>query len=334
VALTAENWPIAASMLSFPAAQPDTGVTAASVRSRWVADFGAVAEAGFDDVDVTDSWVRPGDLDPAELDLLAASAAENGLRLVSISSSRRSVIDAKSGEANLAYGHRTIDAAAVLGIDVVSVGLHQPLTDEQRRQLWFWTVVGHVDPADDREVRATAVRRLRELGQHAADLGILLSLELYEHTYLGTGESAVRLVEEIGLPNVGLNPDIGNLIRLHEAVEDWRSLVRETLPYANFWHAKNYSRDEHTGSGLVATMPSYLESGVINYREAIAVAISVGFQGIICTEHYGGDGLSMIAANRDYLRGRILPRKDTYPLGTSKVLQRGELVGRASGGSA
>jgi hypothetical protein len=83
---------------------------------------------------------------------------------------------------------------------------------------------------------------------------------------------------------------------------------------------KNYARDENRATGLVSTMPSYMESGLINYREAVAVAIREGFQGVICTEHYGGDGLSMSAANRDYLR-RILP-VDDYEPGPSRVRQQ------------
>jgi sugar phosphate isomerase/epimerase len=136
---------------------------------------------------------------------------------------------------------------------------------------------------------------------------------MYEHTYLGTAPSAVRLVEEIGLDVVGLNPDFGNLIRLHEPIEDWREVARKTLPYANYWHVKNYTRDEDATTGMFATSPTYLESGLIDYRSAVGWAIDGGFQGVICTEHYGGDGLSMSAANRDYLRSRILPRRDYVP---------------------
>ena len=148
---------------------------------------------------------------------------------------------------------------------------------------------------------------------------MLLSLELYEHTFLGTASSAVRLVEDIGLDVVGLNPDIGNLIRLHEPVEDWREIADATMPYANFWHVKNYTRDEDAAAGLFSTVPTSLELGVINYREAVKIALRNGFQGVICVEHYGGDGLSVSATNRDYLR-RVLPRREYAP-GTSRVRQ-------------
>ncbi len=313
--LTAQTWPIAASVLNFPAGNPDL--------DTWHADAVAVLkevnEAGFTHVDLTDSWVRPGDLTPGQLDALESAAQDTGVILASVSAIRRSVIDAQDGEDNLAYSHRTLEAAARLGIGTVSFGLHQALTPEQKELLWFWRKPGYRDPQDP-AVRAQAVAHFQELGEHAEKLGIVVSLEMYEHTYLGTGESAARLCEEIGRDNVGLNPDIGNLIRLPERVEHWRDLLHATLPYANFWHVKNYSRDEDPVTGAVVALPAYMEMGIINYREGFKIAIANGFQGVICVENYGGDGLSVCASNRDYIR-RVLPRTADYTLGESRVRQ-------------
>lgn len=311
---TADNWPITAALLQFPEMQDADPAT-------WVDVFREVADAGFSNADITDSWVRPGDLTDARLDDLKAAAGEAGIGAPVISAIRRSVIDAKDGDGNLAYSHRTIDAAAHLGVEVVSFGLHQALTPEQKAQLWFWTVEGHHDPEDDAETWGLAVTRLRELGKHAAEVGVLLSLELYEDTYLGSGDSASRLVQDIGLQNVGINPDVGNLIRLHRPIEDWREVMHKVLPYTNYWHVKNYSRDEDLARGYYVAVPAPLETGLISYREAIREAISFGFQGIICTEHYGGDGLSVSATNQAFLRERILPKRDGYALGKSIVAQ-------------
>lgn len=316
--LSADDWPIAAAMLPMGDAHPGAG--SAPPVARWLEDLREVQDAGFSRVDLTDSWVRYADLVPAEVEALRECVAAVGVIPASLSAIRRSVIDEQDGQAHLAYAHRTIDFAASLAIPVVSVGLHRALTPAQREQLWFWTVDGHRDPFGDPDAWSLAVTRLRELGRHAADVGLLLSLELYEHTFLGTAESSVRLVEEIGLDVVGLNPDIGNLIRLHEPVEDWRAIAEATMPYANFWHVKNYTRDEDAAAGLVSTVPTSLELGVIDYREVVKIAVRHGFQGVICVEHYGGDGLSVSATNRDYLRQRVLPRR-AYAPGSSRVRQ-------------
>ncbi|WP_223231109.1 sugar phosphate isomerase/epimerase family protein [Microbacterium jejuense] len=312
------DWPIAAAMLSAGDAHPVGGTEAAI--ARWRADLEEVNDAGFTDVDLTDTWTRYGDLDREHVAALRACLDEAGMRAASLSAIRRSVIDERHGAEHLAYAHRTIDVAAELGIPVVSVGLHRALTAAQREQLWFWTVDGHRDPFGDDDAWALAVARLRELGRHAGEVGLVLSLELYEHTFLGSAESSVRLVEDIGLDVVGLNPDIGNLIRLHEPVEDWRAIAEAIMPYANFWHVKNYTRDEDVARGFFSTVPTSLELGVIDYREAVKIALRSGFQGVICVEHYGGDGLSVSATNRDYLRDRVLPRRE-YALGESRVRQ-------------
>ena len=321
MAYTAENWPITAALLQFPGTDSTGKDINAADAAVWADVLTEVSEAGFENADLTDSWVRPGDLDPRRLAEFKQTAQDVGIGIPVISAIRRSVLDRSNGESNLRYSHRTIDAAAELGCEVVSFGLHQALTPQQQEQLWFWTVDGHKDPAEDRDEWDKAVTRLRELGNHAAEAGILMSLEMYEDTYLGTGDSSVRLVEEIGLDNVGLNPDVGNLIRLHRPVEDWKEVLAKTLPYANYWHMKNYIRDEDLARGLFVAMPAPMENGLINYREAFKMALAAGYQGIICTEHYGGDGLSVTAANQAYLRRHVLPKKEGYALGRSRVAQ-------------
>ena len=301
MALTAQNWPITGALLQFPGTGPDGSLAQDADASEWVETFREVREAGFADVDLTDSWVRPGDLSSARLDELKAAAVEAGVGAPVISAIRRSVIDARNGDDNLAYSHRTIDAAAHLGVEIVSFGLHQELTAEQKAQQWFWTVEGHKDP-DDSATWDMAVARFRELGAHAAEVGILLSLELYEDTYLGSGDSAAKLVQDIGLRNVGINPDVGNLVRLHRPIEDWREIFHKVLPYTNYWHVKNYARDEDVARDSYLAVPMPMESGLISYREVVKEAISLGFQGIFCCEHYGGDGLSVSASNQAYLR--------------------------------
>ncbi|NOJ58921.1 sugar phosphate isomerase/epimerase family protein [Arthrobacter sp. 260] len=317
---TADTWPITAALLQFPH-ETSSGSMQDADAEVWKSVFTEVRDAGFDNVDFFDTWIKPGDLSTERLDELKLAATEVGVGAPAISAIRRSVIDEQNWEDNLAYSHRTLEAGAQLGCEVVSFGLHQALTAEQKKQLWFWTVEGHKDPVNDPEVWQKAVTRLRELGNHAADLGLLLSLELYEDTYLGTGDSAAQLVQDIDLPNVGLNPDLGNLVRLHRPIESIQEMIAKTVPYANYWHVKNYTRDENLARNQFVAIPAPLESGVISYREAFRTALAHGFQGIICAEHYGGDGLSVSASNQDYLRNRILPKTVDYALGQPLVAQ-------------
>jgi sugar phosphate isomerase/epimerase len=191
MALTAETWPIAASLLPF-APESLTGADRdEAAEERWGHVLLTVRDAGFNAIDLTDTWLPFGDLSAGQRIGMRERIDDNGLAAASLSVIRRSVTDERAGEENLAYSHRCIDLAAEWGVGVVSVGLHRPLSPQQRAQLWFWTAAGHRDPIDDPAAWDLAVSRFRELGRHAQVVGVLLSLEMYEHTYLGSGSSAV-----------------------------------------------------------------------------------------------------------------------------------------------
>ncbi|HKU35460.1 MAG TPA: sugar phosphate isomerase/epimerase family protein [Paenarthrobacter sp.] len=302
---TNSEWPIAAAMLQFAAVARDGQPVTEASPELWRQHLQQVVDAGFTDVEVSTSWLRLGDLSTERLEDFRKVLDHAGLSVPGISVVRQSVIHPVRGEANLGFAHRTIDAAAQLGVGVVCLGLHDELLPAQKQATWFWTVPGPQRP-EDPEVRALAVRRYRELAAHASSVEVQLSLELYEDTYLGTADEAVRFIEDVGHASVGLNPDVGNLIRQQRPVEHWEYIVDRTLAYANYWHVKNYARLEDPAKGLVLTHPTSLELGIVNYRRAIQSALALGFSGPFVVEHYGGDGLSVGATNARYLR-TLLP---------------------------
>lgn len=310
---TPTRWPVAAAMLQFPATRPDGSRTQDAPADVWRDDFTEIRRAGFDIVEVNDQWVRVGDLSGDRVDALAAAARDADLTPASLAIVRSSVIDPEAGVDNLAYTHRSLDAAVRMGAGIVSIGFHRPLLPAQREAFWFWTEQGAADDPEDRELWATAVARVRELGEHAASIGLDLTLEMYEDTFLGDGPLAARFVQDVGLANVGLNPDVGNLVRLHRPIDDWVETHALTLPFANYWHVKNYQRDEDRARGTYTAVPAPLELGVIDYRTQIRNALSLGFQGMFVCEHYGGDGLGVSARNREYLHGVLDGRPVPVP---------------------
>jgi len=300
------TWPIAAAMLQFPAQQPDGSRTTDAPAEVWADAFTRIRSTGFEYVEVNDNWVRVGDLTPRRQEELAQAARSAGIDARSLCVVRSSVIDPLDGATNLAYTHRSLEAAARMGMSIVSIGFHRPLLAAQRRALWFWTEPGAVDAPDDPDNWKLAVERVRELGLHAEELGLQLTLEMYEDTYLGTGDLAARFVTDVDLPGVGLNPDVGNLIRLHRPIDSWEETFHQVLPHTNYWHVKNYFRDEDPASGVITAIPAPMRLGLINYRAVVAEAISLGFRGMFVCEHYGGDGLGVSAENREYLE-TLLP---------------------------
>jgi sugar phosphate isomerase/epimerase len=302
--LDAATWPIGAAMLQFPGVAPGGASVLDAGPSYWRRQLRRIQREGFDVVEVPSNWMPLADMDPAARKAFAEVLADVGMSVCATSMVRMSVIDPRHADDNLAATHRGIDAAAEIGAPLICLGLHEPLLPAQTAIPWFWTVPGPVNPPSP-DLRRSAVRRFRELADHAASVGVAISLEVYEGTYLGDADSSVAFLDEVGHDNVGLNPDLGNLIRAQEPIEPWEAIAVKLLPLANYWHVKNYARAENPLTGTYFSTPTTLPAGLIDYRKAVRFAIASGFRGAFLAENYGGDGLGVSADNARYLRRLI-----------------------------
>jgi sugar phosphate isomerase/epimerase len=297
--LTAESWPIAANMLSFGATAPDGGHIKDAPASVWASQMRQARDLGITQIDPTDAWVPLARLSDERVEEFRSTLDDEGLTIPSISMTRSSVVDREHGEDYLAEAHRLLDLAPSFGASVVNVGFMQALTPQQASAIWFWLEDGH---HDDPALRDLAIERIRELGEHAKTNGLQLSLEMYEDTYIGTPEDAVAFLRDVDHESVGLNPDLGNLVRLHRPVQNPTDMFETVLPHSNFWHIKNYSRDYDTATGAYTSAPMPLKYGYVNYRQVIRRALELGYTGPFCCEHYGSDSLGVIAENIAYIR--------------------------------
>ena len=266
----------------------------------WERELRRLRAAGFAAVDFIDAWLAPAELDDRQLTELRDVLLACELSVAGVSISRRSVIDPVDGDANLEYAHRTLECTAFLGAPILNVGFHRPLLPEQTGTQW-WVVPG---AADDRSEATwqSAVDRLRELATRAESLGLDLSLELYEDTLLDSGSEAARMVRAVGRTNVGINADLGNLIRVPRPLDQgWPELLLDCLPHLNYWHIKNYIRLEQPATNTFMSYPTELGVGVIDYREAIKIALESGYEGPLCIEYYEGDTLETATRSRRYL---------------------------------
>ncbi|WP_306231301.1 sugar phosphate isomerase/epimerase family protein [Agrococcus beijingensis] len=307
---SADDWPIAAKM-NFGANAPDgTPLTQAPV-SVWDEQVAQVTDLGYRWIDPIDDWINLTELSPERFVEFKRLLGRHGVGVPAISFGRRSPVDVEHGAAHVAMMHRMLDLGAEIGAGVLNVGFMSSLTEAQSRALWFWHENGHVD---DPALRPLAIERIRELGDHAQRNGMQISLEMYEDTYTGSAEEAVSFVRDTDHPAVGLNPDIGNLIRLHRPIVSYQSMFDQVLPYANYWHIKNYLRDEDPATGAYFSAPAPLESGLIDYRSVIRQALRLGYRGAFQTEHYGGDWLGVGAANAQYVRGVLRSASSLLPV--------------------
>ncbi|MET0933534.1 MAG: sugar phosphate isomerase/epimerase family protein [Mycetocola sp.] len=297
--LSAENWPIGANMLSFGNTAPDGRPMQEASSALWASQLRQVKELGVDQVDPTDAWLPLAKLEDDRIEEFRRVLDGEGLTLSSISMTRSSVVDRERGDENLRDAHRFIDVAPSFGVSIVNVGFMQGLTPEQAKAIWFWLSDGH---HDDPALRDLAIERVRELGDHAKSVGVEVSLEMYEDTYVGTADEAVSFLADVDHDAVGLNPDLGNIVRLHREIEPWESMFEKVLPHSNFWHIKNYTRDFDPATGVYSSAPVPLKYGYINYRKVIRRALELGYTGPFCCEHYGSDSLGVIAENVQYIR--------------------------------
>src|SRR5699024_8712732 len=210
--LTAQSWPISANMLAFGNHAPDGRPLKDAPATVWAAHLQEVRELGVTAVDPTDAWLPLAELSERQLKEFQAVLQDMDMTIPSISMTRRSVVDIHDGQENLEQAHRLIEIAPKVGATIVNTGFMQKLTPKQDEAVWFWLVKGH---EDTEQYRGLALERIRELGTHAAGNGIQISLEMYEDTFIGTPDDAVAFLQDVDHEAVGLNPDLGNLVRLH-----------------------------------------------------------------------------------------------------------------------
>jgi hypothetical protein len=133
---TRNGWPIATCLHGIPSIDKNGTPFHDAKPEVWEDALSQVRDVGFSLAELADSHIRPADLEPSRRDEFLAIAAANGVRIPSIHVQRQSIIWPGREEQNLAYAHRSIDAAAEWGMEVFSTGLHQPFSDAQRRALW------------------------------------------------------------------------------------------------------------------------------------------------------------------------------------------------------
>ena len=291
-----------AGMVKAPSLLPSGEPLALAGLNAWVGALLPFHQVGFHGVEIHDGWLPFPQFTPSEVDTLRTALAETSLRAPSVAIARKSVIEPGLEDSHLEYTLRGLEVAHELGASLVCLGLHPILTTAQKATNLFWSEPGRKDSTDP-ETWATAVRHLKAIARRAETLGLEVSLELYEDTLLGTVDSCLKLLSDIDSPIVGLNPDIGNLLRLDRPVDHWRELLEALLPASNYWHVKNYTRVE-TASGFQIE-PTTLENGVIDYPQALALAEQGGFDGLIVCEQYSDDWLEVLQANRIFLEGLL-----------------------------
>jgi sugar phosphate isomerase/epimerase len=128
-------------------------------------------------------------------------------------------------------------------------------------------------------------RGFREVARHAADLGVDISIEVHQHSIVDNSWSALHLLELIDQPNVGINPDLGNICWTYDVPEETsEQAILALAPRARYWHCKNLRRVHIPENRHTIFLRVPLPDGDIDYRFAISAMVAAGYDGYLAIE--------------------------------------------------
>ncbi|MCI0475853.1 MAG: sugar phosphate isomerase/epimerase [Anaerolineales bacterium] len=128
-------------------------------------------------------------------------------------------------------------------------GFYEPDVIPERS--WLWMIEG-----------------LRELAEWCLPRGLLIDLEIEPHVYFltNTTAQAAKIIQDVAMPNVVVNVDIGHLCILRESPNALEKLARRIVQI----HLSETNAFDHTNS--------ILGTGVADFKPYLAKAIELGIE--------------------------------------------------------
>jgi sugar phosphate isomerase/epimerase len=113
-----------------------------------------------------------------------------------------------------------------------------------------------------------SIDTIRKLAEWGLDKGILVDVEIEPQVYflLNSSDKAARMVEDIGLPNVFINLDVGHFVLNREAPSRIEKLRNRIIQI----HLSDTEGFEHTNS--------ILGTGCVDFRSYVTKAIELGIE--------------------------------------------------------
>ena len=128
-------------------------------------------------------------------------------------------------------------------------------------------------------------KAITDVAKIAAELGVEISIEIHQNSIVDNSWSALHLMELIDQPNVGLNPDLGNIYwTYHIPEESCEDAIVALAPHSNYWHCKSLSRVDIPELEQSIFLQVPLPDGEIDYRFAISAMLAADYKGYIAIE--------------------------------------------------
>ena len=235
---------------------------------RWEDAVANVADAGIHHLEVN---LRPLD----ELERIAAAAGEQGVKILTL-----------SGGVNL-------DDEASIDATIEAIGMCQKLDVS----VFFLSASGSKLDYD------VLMARLRNLGEEAAEKGVVLSLETHP-PFCRNADGMLRMIEAVACDNVRVNLDTANIFYYNEGLDSAVELER-VIDYVASIHLKD------TDGGFESPNFPIFGEGIVDFARVFGTLEAADFSGPLTLELEGPvvGGLDVparcevVVACMDYLRG-------------------------------
>jgi len=190
------------------------------------------------------------------------------------------------------------NVAEIASVSIIDIMVAPPLPQGARQML------RSVDATQkDYEISAA---KLKKYARRLADFGAEISLEIHEDTIHDCAPAALRLLEMINEPNVGVNPDtLDNGWILPEAsLPGAVEQAKMVAPYVNHWHVKQYIRTLGP-NGQWQRESAHADEGTQPIGEMAPIFFASGCNFAMIQECGRGDGNEAMQRFIDYMRSLI-----------------------------
>jgi 3-dehydroshikimate dehydratase len=230
-----------------------------------------VSMLGYDGIEIWEKHLLNSRSHPASLRLLLDHAK---LDVPLISSYFDFTSTEMAWRASVKLGADTIRRASMLGSGLIRA---------------FTGTIGS-DSCGEKKRRA-CIEGIRCIAREAGPHNISIAIETHMDTLADTTGSARSLVEDIGMPNVGLVLDIANMYET-EPDPDYRIMIERLFPYVLHVHVKNAEKNLKAESPFYSVMNHSvvrnefrnLDKGYLDYKKIIEELMIRGYSHYVSVE--------------------------------------------------
>jgi len=270
--------------------------TDASDRLQFLAK---VKEIGFEGIELPAM-----NLADAAVDILRAELEDAGVPCVAIRGGGGAA-HPRVAAANKKRMEDAVHFAAKVGASVVNSTVTTPPREPGKKGTYRGESVsqGSSRYASEADYERTA-SAVTDVANIAAGLGVEISIEVHQNSIVDNSWSALHLLGLIDAPNVGINPDLGNIYWTYDIPEEsCEDAIVALAPHVNYWHCKSLYRVHIPDLETAIYVQAPLPDGEIDYRFAIAAMLDAGYDGYLAIEGVRyGDGFHQDGRSVAYVK--------------------------------